>query len=239
MQLDQNTTQADLQKLYRIIVRREFLKGTPLNIKAFLRYSLLFLLFPGMIFGYWVGFAITAVFCLVLIVMMSLDQMNLALICTFTWFSLALLPVCYVTWKTYSRAARTKALRLMQREPLGANPAKAIIPHNTPLKWHNLRRKHNTLQTASIVINAPQDGVYVLLLTIPTYNGGRLLTDGPAGMCIMQKQVQKGQELNALQLYNLKQGAHEICWSFGVDEQSSAPEAFVTQIICKTENPNV
>ena len=233
MQLAQNTTQADLQKLYRIIVRREFLKGTPLNIKAFLRYSLLFLLFPGMIFGYWVGFAITAVFCLVLIVMMSLDQMNLALICTFTWFSLALLPVCYVTWKTYSRAARTKALRLMQRDPLGANPAKAIIPHNTPLKWHNLRRKHNTLQTASIVINAPQDGVYVLLLTIPTYNGGRLLTDGPAGMCIMQKNAQKGGELSALLLYNLKEGAHEISWSITSTDDEPAPQAFLTQINCE------
>ncbi len=235
MQLDHNTTQTDLQKLYHLIVRKEFLKGTPLNLKAFLRYTLLFLLFPGMIFGYWAGFGITAAFCLLLTIMVSLDQVSLALICVFTWFSLGLLPVCYITWKTYSRAARTRALRLMQREPLGTNPAKAITPHNTRLNWHNLRRKHNTMQTASIVINAPQDGVYVLLLTIPTYNGGRLLTDGPAGMCIMQKQVQKGKELNALQLYNLKKGAHEICWSFSVTEDTPAPDAFITQIICKTD----
>lgn len=235
MQLDHNTTQADLQKLYHLIVRKEFLKGTPLNLKAFLRYTLLFLLFPGMIFGYWVGFGITAGFCLMITIMLSFDQVSLALASVFTWFSLGLLPVCYVTWKTYSRAARTRSLRLMQRDPLGANPDKAISPHNTRLKWHNLRRKHNIMQTASIVINAPQDGVYVLLLTIPAYNGGRLLTDGPAGMCIMQKQVQKGKELNALQLYNLKKGAHEICWSFSVMEDTPAPETFITQINCKTE----
>ena len=66
MKLDHTTTQAELRKLYAVIVRKEFLKGTPLNIKPFLRYTLLFLLFPAMIFGFWVGFGITAVFCVAL-----------------------------------------------------------------------------------------------------------------------------------------------------------------------------
>jgi hypothetical protein len=55
MEINKNTSQADMQRLYAAVVKREFLKGTPLNIKAFLRYAILFLLFPGMIFGFYVG----------------------------------------------------------------------------------------------------------------------------------------------------------------------------------------
>lgn len=233
MKLDNTTTQAELQKLYAAIVRKEFLKGTPLNIKAFLRYTLLFLLFPAMIMGFWVGFGVTAVFCVFQITMIALDFVTVALVAVLSWFSLGLLPVSYVTWKTYSKAARTRKMRMLVREPLGANPAKACTPQNLPLKWQHLRRKNNTIKVAKITINAPQTGIYVLLLTMPNYNGARLLTDGPAGMCIMQKNAQKGGELSALLLYNLKQGAHEISWSITSSDDAPAPQTYITQINCE------
>lgn len=230
MKLDQNTTQPELQKLYKEIVQKEFLKGTPLNLKFFLRYLILFLLFPAMILGYWVGFIVTGIFCALLIVLVSTDSVAAATIAVYTWFCLGLLPICYVTWKTYSKAARTKKMRFMVRETLGANPAKACVPQNMPLKWNALRRKHNTQLVANVVINAPQPGIYVLLLTMPHYNGARLLTDGPAGMCIMQSKAQKGGELSALLLYNLKAGAHEINWTLVGQENEPAPKAYLTQI---------
>lgn len=230
MKLDHTTTQEDLQKLYNAIVRKEFLKGTPLNIKAFLRYTLLFLLFPGMILGFWVGFCITAVFCVFLIIMLALNCVTVAIVAALSWFSLGLLPISYVTWKTYAKAAQTKKMRLMLRESLGANPSKACVPQNMPLKWSNRRHKKQEFKVASIVINAPQTGVYVMLLTMPNYSGARLLTDGPAGMCIMQKNAEKGGELSALLLYNLKKGPHEITWSLMTERQDSAPEAYITLI---------
>ena len=232
MKLDNTTTQAELQKLYAAIVRREFLKGTPLNIKPFLRYTLLFLLFPGMILGFWVGFAITAAFCVFLITLLALNYVSVALVAALSWFSLGLLPISYVTLQTYRKAARTRKLRLLQREPLGANPAKACEPQNMLLKWQNLRRKNNTIKVAKITINAPQSGIYVMLLTMPDYNGARLLTDGPAGMCIMQKNAKKGGELSALLLYNLKEGAHEISWSITSADDQPAPQTYLTQINC-------
>ena len=232
MKLDNTTTQAELQKLYATIVRREFLKGTPLNIKPFLRYTLLFLLFPGMILGFWVGFAITAAFCVLLITLLALNYVSVALVAALSWFSLGLLPISYVTLQTYRKAARTRKLRLLQREPLGANPAKACVPQNMPLKWQNLRRKNNTVKVAKITINAPQSGIYVMLLTMPDYNGARLLSDGPAGMCIMQKNAKKGGELSALLLYNLKEGAHEISWSITSADDRPAPQSYITQINC-------
>ncbi len=233
MKLDNNTTQTELKKLYEVIVRKEFLKGTPLNIKPFLRYTILFLLFPAMILGYWVGVAITGVFCLFLVTMLALDYTTVALVSALSWFSLGLLPVSYITLQTYRKASRTRKLRMLVREPLGAKAAKACVPQNLPLKWHHMRRKNNTIKVAKITINAPQTGIYVLLLTMPNYNGARLLTDGPAGMCIMQKNAQKGGELNALLLYNLKEGAHEISWSIYSSDEEEAPLAYVTQINCE------
>ncbi|MBR4310155.1 MAG: hypothetical protein IKT79_03915 [Akkermansia sp.] len=142
MKLDNTTTQAELQTLYNTIVRKEFLKGTPLNIKAFLRYTLLFMLFPAMIFGFWVGFGVTAAFCVVLITLLAFNYVTVALVAALSWFSLGLLPVSYITMQTYRKASRTRKLRMLVREPLGANPAKACVPLNMPLKWQNLRRKN-------------------------------------------------------------------------------------------------
>ena len=93
MKLDNNTTQAELKKLYGLIVRKEFLKGTPLNLKPFLRYTILFLLLPAMILGYWVGYAITGAFCVFLIAMLALDYVTVALVATLSWFALGLLPI--------------------------------------------------------------------------------------------------------------------------------------------------
>ena len=233
MKLDNTTTQAELRKLYTAIVRKEFLKGTPLNIKPFLRYTLLFLLFPAMIFGFWVGFGITAAFCVVLIALLAVNCVTAALVAVLSWFSLGLLPIAYVTWKTYSKAAHTRKLRMMVRESLGANKAKACVPQNMQLSWKNRRNKKNTFKLASVVINAPQPGIYVLLLTMPQYNGAKLLTDGPAGMCIMQKDAKKGGELSALLLYNLNEGPHEISWSLISADDEPAPETYITQINCE------
>ena len=70
MKIDTNTTQAELSRLYKAIVRQEFLKGTPLNLKFFLRYTIMFLLFPAMMLGFWVGLIITAIFCVFITVVL-------------------------------------------------------------------------------------------------------------------------------------------------------------------------
>lgn len=61
MKIDAHTSQEQLLKLSEQVLRRDLLQSTPLNIKFFLRYLILFLLFPGMVFGYKVGISGTAV----------------------------------------------------------------------------------------------------------------------------------------------------------------------------------
>ena len=55
MKIDAHTTQEQLLKLSEQVLRRDLLQSTPLNLRFFLRYLILFLLFPGMVFGFKVG----------------------------------------------------------------------------------------------------------------------------------------------------------------------------------------
>ena len=219
MEINKNTPQADMQRLYAAVVKREFLKGTPLNIKAFLRYAILFILFPGMIFGFYVGLAITAAFCGVLLTLVLTDNTQWGMTATLSWLALGLIPTIFVTVDTWRRAARTRAQRMMERAPLpGAQTAKAMTTAHTQLKWRPKKVNGNTIRIAGATVRAEQDGVYAYLLTIKNYSGNRLLTDGPAGMCLVQSTGKKGEELQALLLYRLKAGTHEICWSLQADE---------------------
>ena len=223
MEINKNTPQADMQRLYAAVVKREFLKGTPLNIKVFLRYAILFILFPGMIFGFYVGLAITAAFCGVLLTLVLTDNMQWGMTATLSWLALGLIPTIFVTIDTWRRAARTRAQRMIERAPLpGAHTAKAMTTAHTQLKWRPKKVNGNTIRIAAATVRAEQDGVYAYLLTIKNYSGSRLLTDGPAGMCLVQSTGKKGEELQALLLYRLKAGTHEICWSLQADESPHA-----------------
>lgn len=219
MRIDKNTPQAELEKLYAAVVKREFLKGTPLNFKAFLRYAVLFALFPGMVFGFYVGLAVTACFCAVLLALVLTDNMQWGMTATLSWLALGLIPTTFVTIDTWRRAARTRALRRITREPLpGSHAARAATQDHILLKWRPKKSNGNTIRLAQTTVHAPTEGIYAYLLRIDNYSGARLVTDGPAGMCLVQYEGKKGEPLQALLLYRLKAGNHELCWSLQADE---------------------
>lgn len=217
MKIDASTPQADMQKLYAAVVKREFLRGTPLNIKAFLRYAILFILFPGMIFGFYVGLAVTAAFCAVLLTLVLTDNTQWGMTATLSWLALGLLPTIFITWDTWRRAARTRALRMTEREPLPGVHTATTAAHTT-LKWRPKQNNGGTMRICSATVTAKEDGIYAFLLTINNYSGARLITDGPAGMCLVQSSGKKGENFQALLLYRLKSGTHELYWSLMADE---------------------
>lgn len=226
MKIDQNTPQADLQRLYEAVVKREFLKGTPLNLRAFLRYAVLFILFPGMIFGFYVGLAVTAAFCGILLTLVLTDNMQWGMTATLSWLALGLIPTVFITIDTWRRAARTRALRMMERESLpGSHTAKATAQQQ--LKWRPKKSDGNYICIANATVKVEEDGIYAFLLSIKNYSGTRLITDGPAGMCLVQSEGKKGEDLQALLLYRLKAGVHELQWSLQADE---APHTTLTRL---------
>lgn len=62
VKIDARTSQAELNLLVERGLRRDFLKCTPLNLKQFIPFTLLFLLFPGMVLGWRIGGLLTALF---------------------------------------------------------------------------------------------------------------------------------------------------------------------------------
>lgn len=229
MRIDQNTPQEELEKLYNALVRREYLRSTPLNLKMFLGYTLLFLLFPGMVFGFWAGLGLTAAFCAVLLTLLLADHASWGVAATCIWLGIGLIPVIsHVIIGTMSRARKTRKLRQMMREPLRHPSPKACIPDRLPLKWSQKRLRHGIQMVSSIVVSVPADGIYAFLLTIEHYSGARLITDGPAGVCVAESAGKPGETLNALLLYRLRQGQHELCWK--VVHAEKAPAASISQL---------
>lgn len=226
MTIDQNTSQEKLEKLYRTIVRQEFLRGTPLNIKPFLRYSLLFLLFPGMVFGFWIGLGLTGAFCAVLLAFLLTDHASWGMAATCTWLCLGLIPAVFITWDTFRRARHTRNQRLMMRQPLRNCPPATCLPSCQHLQWHKQRSKHGQRMVSSIHIPIPSDGVYAFLLTIENYSGARLATDGPMGVCLVESAGKPGETLNALLLYRLKKGQHKLAWA--IAHSSEPPKAAIS-----------
>ncbi len=228
MKIDKHTPQEDMQKLYAAVVKREFLRGTPLNVKAFLRYAILFLLFPGMVFGFYVGLAVTAIFCGVLLTLVLTDNMHWGMTATLSWLVLGIVPTIFITIDTWRRAARTRAQRMMERSPLpGSHAPKGAAPAHMPLKWRPKKSNGTTIRIASATVQVEADGIYAFLLCIRNYSGTRLVTDGPAGMCLVQSSAKKGEELQALMLYRLKAGVHEMNWTLQGDE---APQTTLSRL---------
>ena len=229
MKIDQNTPAADLQRLYEAVVKREFLRGTPLNLRAFLRYAVLFMLFPGMILGFYAGLAITAAFCGVLITLVVTDNMHWGMTATLSWLALGLIPTIYLTIDTWKRAAHTRAQRMLDRIPLPGNSTAPTAVTATPrsLKWRPKKVNGSTIRIATATTTADHDGIYAFLLSITNYSGSRLVTDGPMGMCLVQSEGKKGETLHALMLYRLKAGHHELQWSLHADE---APQTSLTRL---------
>lgn len=229
MKIDCNTSQAELEKLYAAIVRQEFLRGTPLNLRQFLRYTLLFMLFPGMIFGFWVGLGITGAFCAALLALLLTDNASWGVAATCSWICLGLIPAAFITWDTLRRAKKTRDLRMQMREPQRSLSPKACVPDRTPLKWRKKRSRHGHSITSSLIVNAPADGLYAFFLSVDNYSGARLTTDGPAGVCTAESSGKPGETFNALLIYRLKQGQHQLSWTMRAPNQG-CPQAVISQL---------
>ena len=205
MKLSADTTQAELEQLYRAASRREMLRSTPLNINMFLRYALLFILFPGMVGGFRVGLGLTLLFCALLGGLLLGDMQDTALLAVRVWLSAGALILLWVSWKT-TRAAQ--ALYRLRNERRPAEGGKAPAPQETPsLLWR--RSDDRAAWEAEWLCRAEKPGLYALLLRVQGAGKSRILTSGRRGVCVVQS-VAQGDELQTLLLYRLEKGCHRL-----------------------------
>lgn len=232
MEINQQTTQQELEQLYKAVVQREFLRNTPLNIKMLLRYTVLFLLFPGMRFGFRAGLLLTAVFSLGLLVLLLCGRDDWAVTAACVWFACGILVLARVCVGVWRRATATRAARMQEL------PAEASLPRNskdTPqqhsLYWQRDRR-YGRRFTTSYTADVPQSGIYAYILHVTEgMRGGRIVTHGQRGTCVVYATGggKSEQPFQALILYRLAAGRHELRWSIDT-AADSRPAATLTQM---------
>lgn len=222
MKIDAHTTQAQLYKLSEQVLRRDLLQSTPLNLKFFLRYLILFLLFPGMVFGYKVGMALTLGFCAVLVGILFWGSEAASALAIYSWLSCGLIVLFFVTIGVIRKAWRERELRRSYRPATPGLHHAQRNPQKHPLRW----RKSNTegYLSTSLVLQAPQKGIYAILLTMKDYEGAQLITQGKQGTSLVHAGGGKGQDFNALALYRLDPGLHELIWAIPAKGTAPATE---------------
>lgn len=226
MKIGTETTQAELLNLSESVLRRELLKSTPLNLRRFARYLVLFLLFPGMVFGFRVGMIVTLLFCALLGAVIICGTPAAATVSIYTWLSLGIGVLLFVQAQVIRKTVLENRRRRLYR------PAAKGLKHaqNTPteqaLKWQPSAKDKNFL-VSSLVFRAPQRGIYAFLLTVEHYDGRRIITGGITGTSIVHAQGKVGASLQSLTLYRLEPGTHELSWAIP-DAAKGAPRATLT-----------
>ena len=211
MKIDAHTTQEQLLKLSEQVLRRDLLQSTPLNIKFFLRYLILFLLFPGMVFGYKVGMGITLAFCAALVGILFWGSEAASALAIYSWLSCGFLVQLFVTIGVVRKAWREREIRRSYRPATPGLHHAQRHPQKYPLRW----RKSNTegFLAAHLILQAPRRGIYAVLVTLKNYQGAQLVTQGRQGTSLVHAGGGKGRDFNALVLYRLEPGLHELIWA--------------------------
>lgn len=226
MKIDAQTPQSELEKLSESVLRRELLKSTPLNLRQFLRYLVLFLLFPGMVFGFRAGMVVTLCFCALLGGVLVLGSPVAATISIYSWLSLGLGVLVFVQAGVIRKAVQENRRRRCFRAAGKGLKHPQSHPRDYTLRWLPYAGKEG-FWVSSLVFRAPKRGIYALLLTVKNYDGRRIITGGVTGTVIVHAQAAPGAELQSLTLYHLEEGTHELTWAIPQAAQGT-PNATIT-----------
>lgn len=226
MKIDAQTTQAELEKLSESVLRRELLKSTPLNLRQFLRYLVLFLLFPGMVFGFRVGMVVTLCFCVLLGAVLVCGSSAAATVSIYSWLSLGVGVLVFVQAGVIRKTVLENRRRRQYRRATQGLKHPQVNPSEHQLRWSPYAKKEGFL-VSSLVFRAPERGVYAFLLRVKNYDGRRIITGGVTGTVIVHAQAAPGAELQSLTLYHLEAGLHELTWAVPQGSQG-APAATLT-----------
>lgn len=235
MQIDSQTPQVALERLYRAVTRRELLKSSPLNVWWFLRFALLFLMFPGMVLGFWVGLGLTLVFCVALICLMGMDHTPEAVLATQVWLACG---GCVLVFWCGGVLYYAVALRRKRETPRPADPEQEPQPPLLPcaeekkLRWHKEVGADGVSRwVAKLRFYAPVAGIYAFYISAPEMRRRLFLSLGQQGMCTVYSSTD-GDKLQALLLYKLSAGVHTLCWTMEPHTGRYTPKTKLT-LLCR------
>lgn len=226
VKIDDKTTQEELARVVDAGLRRDILRSTPLNLKQFIPFSVLFLLFPGMILGWRWGGVITAVFAAFLTGCLMWDADTLALHAVRVWFFWGCATIAIVSYQVLRAAlvlAHRRRLPVAPKKGLGKGTA---VPKDTPLSWSREKVAGEECYVSRFVLEAPVTGYYAFLRTVEDYDG--IVRYSP-NTAFEHMEGKTGLRVNDLVIYRLAAGRHELIWATGRAD-GSPPVATISQL---------
>ncbi len=227
MKIDRNTSQEQLMKVTDAALLRDFLRGTPLNLKAFFRIGLLFMLFPGMLLGFRIGLLITGLFAAGLTGCLMWGQEDWGVQAVRWWLITGAVLVCgvsvYVSISSWKQR-RKRGLFLPADASLPA--AEAVRdPQELLLAW----REEEGRYVCRLVLDIPVRGLYAYLFSVDEYEGDGIGTERAQEACLSQGEGKPSLRYNQFFVYRFEPGLHELCW-YTVSLRGGEPRAAISQL---------
>ena len=220
MKLDSQTTRVELERLFMKLTLAEFLGNTPLNLRMFARYAVLFVLFPSMVLGFRAGLWIMLAFCAGMLTAMLAGQNEWAYAAVKIWLLVGVVVFIGVVTSTLLSAMK----RL--RESRSARQAdRPISSSSSPTPCGELLmpwRRDRDAYTAQISLCADHAGIYALLIELQDCGRGHLMAEGMRGLCCPRRSGGED-NLKLLALLKLETGEHSLRWRFVGDDSPRCP----------------
>ncbi len=228
VKIDRSTSQALLARVTDAALRRDFLLGTPLNIKAFLRIVLLFMLFPGMVLGFRVGMLLTGLFAALLMGCLMWGQESWGVQAVrwwFIWGGLTVLGVsvlvCVSSWRTWQRR------KLYLPAEAGAAADGALRdPQEHSLSWQEADGEHYECR---LTLDIPRRGIYAYLLTVDDYEGEGIGMRHAERACFSHGEGRPSLRYNQFFIYRFEAGLHELAF-YTKSLRGGEPRASLSQL---------
>lgn len=227
VKIDTQTSQAELSRLVEAGLRRDFLKSTPLNIKQFIPFTVLFLLFPGMVLGWRIGGLLTALFASFLTGCLIWDAHEIAMNGLRIWLFWGCATVLIVTYQVTRDGLKTMRRRRLPLLPVKRDRRAGVrCPKEAPLSWEKESLAGVSCYVSRFLVEAPQPGFYAFLRTVDDYEGVLRFSPHTA---FEHMEGKTGLRVNDLVIYRLEAGLHELVWATA-NADAGEPKAAITQL---------
>ncbi len=227
MKIDRNTTQEQLMKVTNAALLRDFLKGTPLNLKAFFRIGVLFMLFPGMLLGFRIGMFITGLFAAGLMGCLFWGQEEWGVQAVRWWLITGVvLVVCVSVYVTITAWKERRARERFLAADASLSAADAVQdPQELPLSWQEVDGRYES----RLVLDIPRRGLYAYLFTVEDYEGDGMGCTRVKEACLSQGEGAPSLRHNHFFVYRFEPGLHELSW-YTTSLKGGAPKAVISQL---------
>lgn len=228
MNISSTTPQVQLCKLTEASIRAHVLSALPITGRG-LRTSLLFILFPGMLFGFWKGLILTGLVTIAMMVALAMDDPSINIAITRGYLIWGVLTALGVAGSILISALKEAKLRRQYILPLRPNEQNSdlIFPQQ-----HSLHiQSTDSSYLGTIEFEAPIQGVYTFIIELQNCDwAGTPQLQGQRNACILEWRKRQQPE-SAFIAFRLEAGIHQISIKLGTVKSSTGrPKAQLTQI---------